>query len=239
MTSGVRVCLLALALASGCASALPSFQGGSTTPRYRTDIAGGAAARLPFGDLRPDENDPTQTAFQEADGGGIVPVAFARLGLARQMDVGLMAAGTTLKLDMRRELVLEEDTTRRAFVIAVSPYVGFMPDRGEIDGHATRFGVDVPLTYGLDIGGLYEVWLGPRIGMEGLVGNFETATDDVNASVFILRTGGVAGIAAGFRRVHTLFELGFAWEHQWGTVGTRVARGGVVLTPAFGLRIRL
>lgn len=224
----------------GCATALPTFQGGSVTPRYRGDIAAGGAARLPFGDLRPSEDDAAQAAFREADGGGVVPVAYARLGAADEMDIGLMAAGTTVRLDVRKERVLEEDTTRRAFVYAIAPYVGFLPDRGEINGHATRFGVDVPLTYGLDIGGIYEAWVGPRLQLEGLVGAFDDGGgNDQDTALFILRTGGVAGIAAGFRRVHALFELSFAWEHQWGESGTRVSRGGLVLTPAFGLRIRL
>lgn len=231
---------LALALlvlpAYGCAGALPTFQGGSVTPRYRYDVAGGGAARLPLGELRDDVDDPVVDGLREASGGGVAPVAYTRLGLVDRMDFGLMASGTTLRLDVRRERVLEEDTTRRAFVFAVAPFVGFLPDVGEIDGRGTRFGIDVPMTYGLDIGGVYDVWVGPRLAIEGIRGDFASGTTNVPVSMLMVRAGGVFGLAAGFRRVHAMFELGIDWEQQF---RDGASRGGFVLTPAFALRVRI
>ena len=48
------------------------------------------------------------------------------------------------------------------------------------------------------------------------------------------------GLAAGFRRVHAFVEVTIAWEQQWGSHGDlSLDRGGVVLIPAAGLRVRI
>ena len=95
--------------------------------------------------------------------------------------------------------------------------------------------------FGVDFGGVYDVWLGPRVIVGGLVGAFEDAAGtNRDARAFRLDLGGTFGFAAGFRRVHGFVELSAMYERFWGRQGaTSVDRGGFVLVPAFGLRVRI
>ena len=49
---GAGFVLVTLAALSGCATAVPAMSGGSTTPKNRTDVGLGGAARVPLGDLK-------------------------------------------------------------------------------------------------------------------------------------------------------------------------------------------
>ena len=55
-----------------------------------------------------------------------------------------------------------------------------------------------------------------------------------------LRAGAVLGMAAGFRRVHAFVEV-TAWAEGWFAQhgDLDLDRFGLVLTPSFGLRIRI
>ncbi|HJK90513.1 MAG TPA: hypothetical protein RMH85_34655 [Polyangiaceae bacterium LLY-WYZ-15_(1-7)] len=230
--------LSAALLLSGCASAVPAWSGGSTTPKQRTDVALGGAARVPTGELRDLEGLPQRRAAQ---GGGVVPVGMLRRGLTRHLDVGLMVAGTDARLELRGELGVEEGSTRSAWVWAVAPQVGWIPEE-DGSGSGTRFGLDLPFVRAMDFGGVYDVWFGLRVGAEGVTGDFalEEGGAAAGASAFGLRAGGLVGLAAGFRRVHAFLEVTVAYERWWGSHGERsLDRGGAVLLPAFGLRVRL
>ncbi len=228
---------LLLCLSSACASAVPALSGGSTTPKARTDLAVGGAARVPTGALR----DPEGVALHEAaDAGGIVPVAVFRRGLSRRLDLGVMVAGAVGRLELRGEVGTREGSTRPTWVWAAAPYVGGIPDR-DGSGRGVRFGLDAPFVRAIDFGGVYDLWVGPRVGLEGVRGRFRGAREDKSQGWQLsLRAGAVVGLAAGFRRVHALIELTVAWEQQWGELqGTDLGRGGLVLLPAFGLRVRI
>ena len=244
MTSARLALFVALVVsATGCANAMPSFAGGSTTPERRTDLAIGGAARVPTGDLRTEKNTnpATQSYEQAANAGGIVPVAYGRYGLRRGNDLGLLVAGANVRVDYRHEHVLEEASTRPALVYGVAPYVGFVPNANEGDGRGQRIGVHLPFTYSIDFGGIYDVWVGPRLDLEYQWGEFATATGSMaGAHAFAVRGGGVLGLAAGFRRFHAMVELTAAYEQWWGDqAGASLKRGGIVLIPAFGLRLRI
>ncbi|MGB5548146.1 MAG: hypothetical protein WBM74_16330, partial [Polyangiales bacterium] len=50
--TGLALLLASLVALTGCATAVPAMSGGSTTPKNRTDLGLGGAARVPLGDLR-------------------------------------------------------------------------------------------------------------------------------------------------------------------------------------------
>lgn len=231
-----------LLLSSACAVAPPALTGGSTTPNRRGDVLAGGAARVPFGDLR-EHGTPVATDSRyrrDAQSAGIVPVVAARYGLAHDVDLGLMVAGATLRAELRREHVLAETSTRPSFVYALAPYVGLIDGGDALGGRATRFGLDLPLTYAVDFGGVYEFWLGARFSAEAVRGRLarDGALEHVDAGK--LSGGALVGLGLGFRRLHVLLELTTAYERWWGHHGDQsVSRGGLVLTPAFALRLRI
>ena len=76
--------LVSLGAIGGCATAVPAMSGASTTPKNRTDLGLGGAARVPLGDLRdPAVLDPGESQYRyAADAGGLVPMAYGRYGIA-------------------------------------------------------------------------------------------------------------------------------------------------------------
>lgn len=221
MALGARLCVFGLVLL-GCAPAFPSFSGGRTVPRGRSDLALGAAVRVPVGDLA-DAPMLTDTAP-----GGALPVAFVRHGLGPDADLGLEVAGSGARGMLRGQL--REGLVR--FIGGFAPHVGVAHEQGDL----LRVGGTVPLTLSIDAFSLYEVWVGLRVGVEHLVG--EVGGNAV--SMTGLRTGGVVGLGVGFRRLSLLVELGIDHELWSGDVSDiSIATNGVVLTPAFAFRIRL
>lgn len=231
-TRGAATVGLAVVLA-GCAPALPSLLGGRTTPEDRTDLALGGAVRVPVGEMVPEGVDVSDELLRLTSVGGVVPVAFVRHGVTRDVDLAVEAAGSTLRLGVRGQLRLPRGLVLMA---GLTPHVGAAVD----DGAAVRFGGSLPVGLAIDLFSLIEAWLAARVAVEHAVGEVGSSAAARSASVTGLRTGGVVGIAVGFRRVHVLLELGVDHELWLGSVGdTSIGRTGVVLTPAFALRIRL
>lgn len=208
--------LVALALsacAPGCAPAHPVLGGAATTPQDRGALALGGAARIPLGEeLEGEHRSP----------GGVVPVTSYRRGIGPHTDVGVMVAGPLARLDLRQQLELSEDIVRVVLTGSIAPYAG------AIDGVAPGYGADLPLLFAVDADSLVELWIGPRLGVE------RAQTEGLGWATG-LRAGGVVGLAFGFRHLHALVELTAQYEAWW----SRVDRDGVVLTPAFALRLRL
>lgn len=233
----VRALTILACLGVGCAAANPSWEGGSTTPEHRTDLAAGAAVRVPVGNMR--ERGPAESSYRQvAESGGMVPVAMGRYGLDR-FDLGLMVAGPMVRLDLRREIVLANGSTRKALIFAVSPFAGAIPDDDD-RGSGARFGGEVRAAYGADIGGLYDVWIGVRLGAEHARGELQLRGDYELATGTALRAGAVIGMAAGFRRLHAFVEV-TAWAEGWFAShgDLDLNRFGLVLTPSFGFRVRI
>lgn len=241
----MRWCGLALVIASlaalgGCATAVPAMSGGSTTPAGRTDFALGGAARIPLGDLKdPAVIDPGQSEYRyAADAGGVVPMAYARYGIGRAWDLGLMVSGTTVRAEARYEHLLDEGTARSSLILGLAPYGGWIPDRDQ-SGSGGRVGFEVPFVYGVDIGGIYEIWVGARVSGEYVFGDFQLMGSDQRASGGGVRAGPLIGMALGISRIHALIELTGAYEHWFiDHAGTSRDRGGFVLIPGFGIRLR-
>lgn len=238
--TGLAFALVSLAVLGGCATAVPAMSGGSTTPKNRSDLGLGGAARVPLGDLRdPVVSDPGESQYRyAADAGGVVPMAYGRYGIARNWDLGLMVAGTTVRAEARYERVLQEGTTRSALMVGLAPYGGWIPERDQ-SGRGGRVGFEVPFVFGVEIGGLYELWLGARGSGEYVFGDFQVEGSEEKASGAGVRLGPVIGMALGVRRVHALIELTAAYEYWFiDHAGTSLNRGGFVLIPGFGIRIR-
>lgn len=234
--------LLAVAL-GGCAVAVPALTFGSTTPHRRTDVAAGGAARIARGAVRASANGipDLESTRGTVDATGIVPTAVVRYGLGERLDLGLTAAGTAFRIDLRTERELRQGSTRVALVYGLAPSYGYLDPVGTDEGAGHRIGLEPVLALGIDFGGLYDVWAGPRLIVDGLVGRFEDAAGVLrDARGTRLDVGGVFGIAAGLRRVHAYLEISVLHERWWGRTGTTsFDRDGLVLLPAFGLRLRL
>lgn len=233
--------LVSVVALSGCATAVPAMVGGSTTPTNRTDLGIGGAARVPLGDLKdPAVADPTQSGYREAaDAGGVVPMAYARYGLSKTWDLGLMVAGTMVRAEARHETLLQDGSTRTALVVGLAPYGGWIADR-DGSGSGGRVGFEVPFTFGADIGSLYEIWVGARGGAEYVFGDFRADGARVRTTGAGLRLGPVIGMALGVRRFHALVELTAAYEYWFiDQAGRSLNRGGFALIPGFALRLRL
>jgi len=237
---GIGFALLTLAALGGCATAMPSMIGASTVPKNRTDFGLGGAARVPLGDLRgPDVPDPGDSEYRyAADAGGVVPMAYGRYGLSSRWDLGLMVSGTTVRAEARYERVMREGTTRTGLVVGMAPYGGWIPERDQ-SGSGGRVGFEVPFAFGVEIGGIYEIWLGARGSGEYVFGDFQISGSAQSASGAGLRLGPVIGMALGVRRVHALVELTAAYEYWFiDHAGESLDRGGFVLIPGFGIRFR-
>ena len=253
----------AVLFVAGCAPALPSLAGGSTTPAHRRDVGLGGSARVPFGQLRPRAGRADHTGAAPTNGvdelaaryeeaalaGGIVPVASARVGLPHHLDLGVLASGTMAQLSLRWERVLRDGVTQPRWVIGLAPYGGALvgareADRGARDrdraGRAGVVGVEVPVLYAVDFGSSYELWAGPRLGAEYLRGRFTAGeAERARASAWTLRAGAVLGVGIGLRGLHVLAELTAAYERWRGRQGDAgITRQGLVLIPAAALRVR-
>ena len=77
---------------------------------------------------------------------------------------------------MRHEVVLEEALTRPTLLFGASVLVAYVGDAdregAETGAGGARARVDVPLAYAVDFGGLYELWVGARVGLEYVGGRF-------------------------------------------------------------------
>ncbi len=228
--------VVAIALLVGCAPALSSFSGARTTPEGRGDLAVGASVRAPLGDLaRPTD----QAVLGLTSPGGVAPAGFFRLGLSRRMDLGVLIAGTTGRLEFR----LSERLGTYARVIGgISGYGGYVvrDDDPEGRGDGFRAGALAPLVLALDMGSIFEAWGGLRLGYEHVGGNVNTGTalamsGDANA----FRGGLVVGLAIGLARLHAMIELAADYEYWRGQLGGVVfERQGIALVPGFAIRAR-
>lgn len=199
-------------------------------PRGRSDLALGAAVRVPLGELVPQGSSVEDELLVFGAPSGAAPAAFVRHGLSDEFDLGLEAVGSSLRGSLRGRIGLSNTAH---LLLGVTPHAGAVYDG---DAAASRGGALIPIALTLDISSLYEAWLGVRAGIEHVTGEFDARDVSLNG----LRAGGVVGLAVGFRRLHVLLELAVDHERWWGSLGEeRVDRDGIALTPAFALRLRL
>lgn len=237
MRAAPRVVLLTIALlATACAPALSSFSGARTTPEGRGDLAVGASARVPLGDLaRPTD----QAVLGLTSPGGVAPAGFFRLGLSRRADLGVLVAGTTGRIELRYS---HRMSSVARVIGGVSGYGGYVvrDDDPEGRGDGFRAGALVPLVLALDMGSVFEAWGGIRLGYEHVGGTVRPDTalamaGDANA----FRGGLVVGLAVGLSRLHALVELAADYEYWRGQLaGIGFERQGIAIVPGFAIRAR-
>ncbi len=208
------------------------LSGGRTVPPGRSDLGGGAAFRVPVGDLAaqplPDD-DQRLLAFGAPS--GAAPVVFVRHGLSEELDLGVEAAGSSVRGNLRLRAPLG---SLAHLMVGVVPHAGVVADLN--DGTAFRGGGLLPIVLGLELFSMYEAWIGVRVGLEHVSGELGGRSVELSA----LRTGGVIGLGVGFRRLMVLVELAIDHELWWGSLGdTGIERNGLTLTPAFAVRLRL
>ncbi|MFN7697032.1 MAG: hypothetical protein ACK6CU_13775 [Deltaproteobacteria bacterium] len=218
--------------ALGCAPSLPAFAGSRTTPDGRVDVVLGMAGRLPTGELAAGD------ALSLAGPSGIAPAAGVRVGVAEDVDVGLVVSSASGRAELRwggRVGPLRAHVGLAGF----GGYAVTGLDENGAQGSGWRAGALVPLTLAFDVAGILEAWLGARVALERVEGALGPPSLGVRSAAWGLRGGGVVGLALGFRRVHVLAELAIDGEHWSGQNGASpFERAGVALTPAFALRVR-
>lgn len=228
------VLVVALSILAGCATAEPILAGGRTTPRDRSDLGLGGAVRVPIGDLAPDQTGAPSDASSLMTFGapsGAAPVAFVRHGVTNDVELGAEVIGSSLRGTVRGQIRLG---SLAHLMIGAAPTVGLIYDGS--GGTAVRGGGTVPIAITVDAFGLYELWVGARVGLEHVAGDVSGRSVDLSG----LRTGGVIGLGVGFRVLHLLVELAVDHELWWGSLGdSSIVRNGISLTPAFALRFLL
>ncbi len=242
-------CAGLLLLMAGCAPALPGLGSGGLTPKGRYDTSVGGSARIPVGRLRKSSREALQPFGYQSPSvyDGVIPVAAARYGLREDWDMGLAVLGTTLRMDARHAIPWHQGLLQTAWLIGGDVYAGWIDDTlrrddgsdvREVD--ALRAGMTLPATLGLRVAGLYEAWVGARAGFEYAGGDLRMADQQrQTVDLWAVRGGLMLGVGLGFRYVHVLIELNTDYEHWFASVDDRDSdHGGVVLTPAFRLRIR-
>ena len=225
-----------MALVGGCAPAVPALLGSSPTPTHRSDVAVGGAARVPVGQLR----EGSESGFSDLTAGGVTPVALYRYGIADDWDMGVMVAGTNVRLEAHGEKVVKEGSTRSTQVLGAALELGWLPETREGGGGAFRLGAEVPIAYAIDFGGVYDAWVGVRAGFEHLRGDVLFGDTKASLSATAIRVGPTIGLGAGFRRFMVLIEATLFYEGWFGDHGGEdIGRHGVVVVPGFALRMRL
>ena len=213
--------------------------GGSITPHRSGDVGVGGAARIPLGVLRGRGPNLRDDYVQSAEAGGVTPMAYGRYGIGEHWDLGLMVSGTTVRVEVRGDKQLTDGTVRSALIYGVAPYGGWVADTGG-SGKGGRIGGEIPLVYGVNINGVYELWLGARTSGEYIRGDFELEDSRELSHGFGLRVGPVFGMAMGISPIHILVELTAGYEHWFiSRANDSFNIGGFVLIPSFAIRLRL
>ena len=184
-----------LALLGGCAARPALLGSGATVPAGRSHLSLGA----------------------QLDLGGVpsAPLLQARYGVSRRADVGLTLAGGSGSVSARAAL-------HRWGRLVRGSLLGGAGLGAQHLGETRWAGLgDASLLLGLEAGGLYELWAGPRL------------LALLDSGGLRLEPAAALGMALGFRRLHVLVELNGA------LIGSGEGRTTAVWWPAIALRLRL
>jgi len=238
--AGAVLCL------GGCAPAFPTMSGGSTTPSGRVEMSVGGAARVPLGDLGSRERLSAGNDEQSVEllgftrRGGMSPLATVSLPLGSRLDMGLHFAGSALELHLRRGFEVGKQVT---LIGGLAPLAGWLLLEDEQEQRSAvgwRVGAHMPWVLAINIGGIYEAWLGARAGVEHGQCELGEEPGSIEMDGEVYRLGALLGVGIGFRSLHALMEL--TADREWWRVGGDIAPGtrtGFSLTPAFALRLRI
>lgn len=238
----VAIAAIALTLLPACAVALPAYTGATTTPRARLELAPGGGVRIPLDGSDPHTATPTSippgTRVARYVARGVAPILAARYGVDEDLDLGVIAEASALRPSVRQRLLRSED--RRYHLILGPELVLGLGSNDEVgEAELTRYGLLLPLVLGVDFGGVLQLWVGARAGVEKIGGDYTSGDAISTVDLLLLRAGAFLGISAGFRHLHAFVEAGLDYESYGGEVGGQDLDHGLgVLVLAFGLRIR-
>ncbi len=222
-----------------CAPAAPLLAGARTTPARRGDVLVGGAVRAPVGALRRGEQPGAAESelLALAGRGGVVPVAVARVGIGRALDIGLTVAGSGASIATRLTVPLDANAAG-ALLFGVAPGVRWAGPEG-LDG--VGLGADVFALISRSVSGIYEAWAGLHAGLlAASARGTRPGAEPLEASALGVRAGAVVGLSLGLKTLTGMLELAADYEHYAGEIGGRRASvRGLSLTPAFALRVRL
>lgn len=214
------VAMMFFVMLAACATTSPTFSGGSTTPEARLDFALGSASSFAFGRTR--KKNPGQRT--------LTPLAFARYGLSKTTDASIMMSYAGASFEIRREFIVQNGVDRRAFTLGAKPRFQMLGDSDDL-----LVGIDFPLAFNVEVGGLYELWVGGKFSA-GYLNNADVFFIGSNANAETIGAGAFLGLALGFRRVHAMIEINADYQY-WMLDGEN--KHVLVLTPAFALRFRI
>ncbi|MBX3226103.1 MAG: hypothetical protein KIT84_28990 [Labilithrix sp.] len=195
---------------------------------------------------------------------GVTPDIMLRMGVVKNLDVGLRWSSINAHLDAKYRFLTTKDPTAEeendagsfgngpdrgfqgAISIGVSKslYNGFVFDlfeQLEIDDYS-RWNIEVPVIFGTRMKDFGHVWFGPkyiysRYSVDAILQNVGAVP---RTSGSIHHIGGFGGVAVGYKVFFVFLELTVAKMFAEPTIfGQKTDLGGIVAMPAFGLMLRL
>jgi hypothetical protein len=209
------------------------------------DAQNEAAQNPPTGSMAPMDATFAKGALVAASvGPELAPYASGRVGVGDHFEAGLAYTGRAIRADLRRSFPLSDYWALSIGVGGSAVLYGHtdgsqLPDvdLGQLHG----WGGDVPVIVGYQSDdGLYFAWMGARAGAEHVdiseVRSVPKAvtlgTPPVGLSTTRYWSGGLLGLAVGFRHIHVALELDVAWGTISGDYnGVHADVSGVTVSP--------
>jgi hypothetical protein len=225
-----------------CGGATPLLHGAHVLRPGFVEVGAGVAGEV---GLRPLAETGQAGALQElAVSPGVSPWVGARVGFAGDNEAGLAYTGRSVRLEGRHAFTLNNAmalSVGGGLSAIIAHELGHALDASSVYGA----GFDVPVLLGLrSANGIYELWIGPRGGLELMRGQLGTAdigqTDETiePAKAAHVFAGGLVGLRTGFRHVHVAIEGSFLYHHAAGTLGdTHMSLSQLSITPGAALQI--
>lgn len=236
-----------LALLAGCGGGAPLLHPVHVLPPGEVRAGAGlsgqiAVTKLPIA-RSPAAAAPAGKLQQLAVAPGVAPWVGGRIGIQGDNEGGLTYSGRSIRIDGRHAFALGSSPGGPALSLGLgaSALSAQRPGEGLNGSSVYGGGFDIPILFGVrSSSDLYNLWLGPRVGMEFMSGrvllNESMSLTDVSARHFY--AGFVAGLKVGFRHVHAAIELDGAYHRADGAfAGAKLGLNQFTLTPGGALLI--
>lgn len=197
---------------------------------------------------------------------GVNPDIMLRMGVVKNLDVGLRWSAITAHADAKYRFLTTRDPTPEEEADGAKSPIGNGPDRGfqgaisvgiskalysgfifdlldqlKINDYS-RFNIEVPIVFGTRLGDFGHVWFGPKYiySHYSLDASLQNVGIVPETSGSIHHLGGFGGIAVGYKVFFLFAELTVA--KMWAKpeiFGQATDLGGITVMPAFGLMLRI
>lgn len=263
----LRVLVIAVAAISmGCGGASPLLHPARVLPLGEVRASGGVAAHFTPGSLENALNNARVDASANQGPGapgsnptyakgalvsalvapGVSPYVSARVGVGAGFEGGLDYTGRSMRVDLRHAWNNDGPWTYSAGLGLSAALYGRQQgiDLPAVDlGSLHGYGGDIPLLAGWrSLYGTYELWFGPRVGLEhDVISALTSEPGDVLGGPIRLEAtrfnaGGLFGFATGYKHVHVAIELDVSYQYANGSYNqTSVTVTGLSITPATAL----